>query len=388
VAGVPVDPTASYTVAADVIGGVDYQYIKLDAGAPGAALPVNATAPLPVAVSGAVQISGTVTAGAGTTVVSLTGSALVSGTVTVGNGVSVTIQQGASVSAVVSGTVTAIGVSTEVSGTITVQVSGVVPVITQASASVTALPVIWSTAAVLGISSIVPVTTAASVSVSGIPVWMNPTQGVQVSGWSTVVSGLVSVTGVSLNVVVSGPVSISAMPAISISVSAILGTLVTIVALPYTAVNPAPSASTGLVVLSKDFTRIPFQIYVSSTIVGASTTLLMTVYTNNTIATTGASFFVPGSRMRVLAMNVVAVSSVVASAAVLAILYGTAAVSISVTATVGIGAAIPYFPVATSQWVLQGIRQDGPLPATTMGLGLIQGTSHTIQNLVITGYLF
>ena len=87
-------------------------------------------------------------------------------------------------------------------------------------------------------------------------------------------------------------------------------------------------------------------------------------------------------------MNVVAVSSAVVSQAMLAVLYGTAAASLSVTATVGVGAILPYLPAATAQFNLNGMWNDGPPAATSIALGLIQGTSHAIQAFVISGYLF
>jgi hypothetical protein len=212
------------------------------------------------------------------------------------------------------------------------------------------------------------------------------------------------------------------MPAVSVTVSAVLGTIVTVLAanvslsavaaslvfgtvltvqnvtnmsslvtivnLPYVTTAVPIQSSTGLVVIAKNVSQVPFQIIVTSTVVGASTTLLMTVYTANTLATAGASFFVGGSRLRINNMYVVAVSSVVASQANLALLYGTAAASLSVTATVGIGAQLVYFPGATGQFQLQGVAIDGPVAATSIALGLIQGASHTIQGFVITGILF
>jgi hypothetical protein len=183
---VGVNQTASYTVAADVIGTIAYQRVKLEVGSDGTALgDVGATNPLPVtgtvsvsqttvvsgtvSVSGAVQVSGAV---------SISAMPAVSGTVTVN-----TIAVGFSVNALVTGAV-----------------------------SVSAMPGV-------SIVGIVPVTTQASVSVTGLPVWLNPTQAVVVN---TIAAGF------SVNALVTGPVSISAMPAVSVSVSAVLGTVVTL----------------------------------------------------------------------------------------------------------------------------------------------------------------
>jgi hypothetical protein len=61
---------ATAVVATDDVGGVHYQRVKLDAGADGVSLPVDATNPLPVAgavtVPAGVAVTGTVTANAGT----------------------------------------------------------------------------------------------------------------------------------------------------------------------------------------------------------------------------------------------------------------------------------------------------------------------------------
>src|SRR3990172_1333689 len=82
---VPVNPSASYTVAADEIGAVAYQRVKLNVGISGTtSLDVGATTPLPVTVSGTALVS-------------------------MVPGVSVTVQDGVSVSAQVSGTVTVNG---------------------------------------------------------------------------------------------------------------------------------------------------------------------------------------------------------------------------------------------------------------------------------------
>ena len=119
-----------------------------------------------------VVVTGTVTAGAGTTVVSLTGSALVSGAVSI---------------------------------------SAMPSVAFSANFVTTAIP---------------------SASATGVVIWVGGGQSttafpVVVTGTVTAGAGttVVSLTGSAL---VSGAVSISAMPAVSISVSAVLGTVVTL----------------------------------------------------------------------------------------------------------------------------------------------------------------
>lgn len=459
---IPVDPTASYTVAADVIGVVGYQRVKLNIGIDGvASSDVGATTPLPVSgtvqvstgtvsVSGQVQVSGAVSISV-MPAVSISVSAALGTVITILGTQVVTVVQASATPVWITGTVVAGAGTTVISGTVTAipadrttalpsvsATGGVVWIantgaqITTASPGATATGVvIWianpttftavvtvsvSISPTVNISGVTPVTTQTSVSVAGHPVWWAPGAlvGISVSqALGTVITVLgtqiVSVVpGVSVNALVTGVVSVSVLPAVSISVSAVLGTvitvlgtvlvsirvsqvlgtLITVVDLPYVSTGAMAASSTGLIVLSKLFTRIPFQIVISSTVVGASTTLLMTVYTGNTIATTGASFFVAASRMRVQNIQVAAVSSAVLQGAALALIYGTAAASLSVTATVGIGPQLPYLPAATSQFGIAGFELDGPPAATTVGVGLIQGTSHTIQYAVISGYLF
>lgn len=366
---VPVTPSASYTVAADVLTGIAYQRVKVQVGADGVVGDVDVTNPFPVLgtvqVSGAVQISGAV---------SISVMPAVSGTVTVGTVI------GTQVVSVVPGVSVNVG-----------QLANAV--VTTTASSGQSGQVVW-----LGQNQATVTITGVSIGISG-PVSISVMPAVSISV-SAVLGTVITVLGA---VNVSGVVSVSVLPAVSISVSAVLGTVVTLLGTvlasivqpvivtfsnQFMATGPQAASSSAMVVVPKDYTRIPFQIIVSSTIAGASSTFLMTVYTNNTIATTGASFMVFASRMRVLSMNVVAVSSVVQSMALIGVLYAVAAVSLSVTATVGIGAIIAYLPAATSFNNLQGLALDGAPAATTVGVGLIQGTSHTVQAIVISGFLF
>lgn len=128
-----------------------------------------------------------------------------------------TLAAGFSVNALVTGVVS-VSVLPAVSLSVSAVLGTVITILgTQVVSVVPGLSVLAS------ISGVVPVTTAASVSVTGLPVWLNPTQGV--------------------NALVSGPVSISAMPAISVSVSAVLGTVVTL--LGTVAVNVVAGALGG-----------------------------------------------------------------------------------------------------------------------------------------------
>lgn len=264
------------------------------------------------------------------------------------------------------------------------------------------------------IVGVVPVTTAASVSVTGLPVWLNPTQAVVVN---TIAAGF------SVNALVTGAVSISAMPAVAISVSAVLGTIITQLGTQMVSVVPGLSVSavvsgtvtnnianivpvttaasvsvTGLPVWLNPTQQVsiasvqlqPVNIMLSSTVVGSSTTLLMTVYTGATFVTTGASFWVvpAGKVFRIMAMNLVNVSSAVLGNGRLVVVVGTAAASVSVVATAGVAAALPYMIQGTAAiWNREGIVAD-IAAGTTVGVGVMGGTSQAIQAGVISGYLF
>ncbi len=226
------------TIAAENIGSVEYQRVKLVQGDVGSSGPIAGTsgvaapgqmglvvAPLPgqsvtiqqgasvvAQVSGAVQVSGPVLVTGAVSISALppvAGTVQVSGPVEVSGAVSVVALPAVSlsVSAALGTVITILG--TQV---VTLAAGGNVTLVGTVGASLVA-PV--------SVSGIVPVTTQASVSVAGLPVWMSPTQQVAVGNIASLASlstilNPVSVTGVSLNVVVSGPVSISAMPGVSL----------------------------------------------------------------------------------------------------------------------------------------------------------------------------
>lgn len=308
------------------------------------------------------------------------------------------------------------------------RIPGIQVVTAQTSVSVSGFPVYFQPGALIAAST--------ALSITGVSI-------------GAVVSGVVSVSvlpaiSISVSAVLGTIITISGLPAISISVSAILGTVIAISNLAsvgtitavvgvsnvtnvasigtITAVVGVSNvtnvasvgtvtaivgvsnvtllvgaagttalvhpSSTGLPVINKDIFRQPFQIIVSSTIAGASSTLFMNIYTNGTQVTTGASFWVPGSRIRILGMVVQAVSSAVLSQANFAVICGTAAASLSVTATVGIVAILPYMPAATANYAAFDMQLDGPAGATTLALAMLIGTSHTIQAAMIQGFMF
>ena len=361
----------------------------------GVGFSVNALVTGPVSISAMPAISHPAISGVIASSVPATSIALgmpvwiVGGQTATGVPVLVTI---ASQTTVVSGLVSVTGVSLNVVVSGAVSISQIAPsmtigtIVTVLGAVVNTIAAGFSVNALVtgnvGITNVLPVTTQVSVSVSGLPVWMNPTQGVTILGTqivsqTTVVSGLVSVTGVSLNVVVSGPVSISVMPAVSISVSAALGTVITVL---------------GTQIVSVASVQLqPFLMILSSTVVGSNTSMLMTIHTGNTFVATGTSAYaVPGGKvLRIMQMYVILQSSAVLGNGRLVILLGTATASLSVTSTVGFAAALPYVIPSGVSMVYQrdGIVAD-IAAGTSIVPAVIGGTTMSIGGGVISGYLF
>lgn len=137
--------------------------------------------------------------------------------------------------------------------------------------------------------------------------------------------------------------------------------------------------------------RIPVVINVSKSVaVPADGTLLMTIYIGGTLRTTGVAVFqIPADKtFRVNQMNMVALTSAVLGQANLAVLLGTAAASMSVTSTVGIAAILPYaIQASTTPFQAMGLSAD-IVGGTTVALGAMSGTSHTVVGAVVQGYLF
>ena len=406
--------TTGVTVAVDIVGSTSYQRVKLVDGTPDSTTPIAGTTGVPAAastglvvavkpgVSVSAQVSGSVT---------VLGTALVS----VVPGVSVTIQQGASVTG-------------------TVSLVGVVPVTTAASVSVSGLPIWINPTAALGtvvtVLSTVNVaivagaggggsvtTTAPGITATGQVMWV-------VGGQSTTVSPvfvsvptvqsiltIVTVLGTQIVSVVPG-VSVTIQQGATVTIQSALSTIVTILGTQIVSVVPGLSVSAvvsgtvtvnaGVSVTIQQGASItgtvsglqvanqPVVILLSSTIVGSSTTMLMTIYTGATFVTTGASFYVvpAGKTFRIMAMQVIAVSSAVLGNARLCVLVATAAVSVSVTATVGIPAALAYAIQASTTPFAMGAYAADVAAGTTVGVGVQGGTSHSIVGGVIAGYLF
>lgn len=292
-------PTAGVSIAAEEIGGVEFQLVKIVDGAAGSSSPVIATSGVPaagsvglvvavkpgvsvsaqvagsVAISGVAQVSGTVSVSAMPAVsgtvqvsgpVSVPSVTVVSTIVTLLGTVLISVAPSATVGTIiaVSG-VTAVSVVSTIGtllGTVAVNVVAggagggsvtVAPPSISATGQIvwivggqgtTANPVVvtgtvsaGAGTTVVSLQSIVPVTTAASVSVSGLPVWLNPTQQVVVSG----LAGH-SVTG-SVNIVSTAVVTL----ATGGTIATILGTQL---------VSVAASAIVGTIVAVSGVTAV------------------------------------------------------------------------------------------------------------------------------------
>ncbi len=164
-------------------------------------------------------------------------------------------------------------------------------------------------------------------------------------------------------------------------------------AITVTQLTPLTLGATSAVIgtVSPDVAQTPVVIFVSKSVaVPTDATLMMTVHTGGTAVTAGASFWVvpSGKTFRIQAMNVIGLTSAVLSNANLAVLLGTAAASLSVTSTVGVAAVLPYaIQASTTPFSLGGFKND-VVGGTTIALGCMGGTSHTIVGAVIQGYLF
>ncbi len=365
-------------------------------------------------------------------------NALVTGPVSVSNVVPVTTAASVSVTGLpvwlnptqqvaVSGLV---GVSVNALVTGPVSISNVVPVTTAASVSVTGLPIWWNptaqvvvsglvghsvtgsvnivSQALVSIAGVVAVTTAASVSVTGMPVWLNPTQPINISAVVPVTTqASVSVTGIPVwwnptaTIVVSGQVvatttQTAATGALmwlgatqTMAIVSTVGTVASILNFPYVTTAWATGVSTAELVIAKDVARTNWICNITATQGGASSMMLFTVMTGNTTgAAAGTSLYVvPAGRILCIQnVFIVAVSSAILGPAQLVVVVGSAAASISLTATVGMALVMPYAMQATTAFYNKpalGYVSAG----STMGIA-ISGTSHSIIGAVLDGYLF
>ena len=290
-----------------------------------------------------VVITGTVTAGAGTTVVSVTGSVLVSGTVSV-SAVGLWTS-----TAVTTGTAQAVWIMNPT--TVTVTING-------------------TTTGTVSLLSIVPVTTQVSVSVSGIPVWFNAGALVSVSG-TAVVS---VVPGLSVSAVVSGTISNS-----GILFSTGLATV----------------ASTGQIVIAKDFARAPVQIFMTATAVAQSVNkYLFTIWTGATGAPAAAgttSWAVPaGKVLRLNNIQIAMTSSAVLGGSV-QVFVGVGATASMISASISTQLQVLKIQVfGTAAMVSAGLfgAQADVQAGESICVFIAASTAVVSRACIIQGYLF
>ena len=375
-----VNPTASYTVAADVIGTVGYQRVKVAVGADGTAVDVDITAPMPV------QVSGYTTA-----VV-----AQASGTVTVNNGVSVTIQQGVSVTAAVTGNVTVAGQVT-VATQLGTQVVSVVP-----GVSVN----------VGGLANVVVTTAEPAVNASGIAVWnmglMETTAAPDAGATGQVVwvaGSVVQAAGASVVAQVSGAVTVatqlgtqvvSVVPGVSVNVGGLATALVTTTAvttgtaMAVWIMNPTQAAAVSVSINATMAYKTPVIVRVAvNAAVVPDTKIAFSVFANGTNVVGTTSWVVPaGKTFEIVGGAIYAKTSAVISFAALAIAAETATASVSVTSTMNLAFVMPYgITAATAGFSVVGAQQD-IAAGTSIGMLVLGGTTHSHIGGAIYGYLF
>ena len=341
------------------------------------------------------QISGTVT---------ITPTTITVNTAATIAGASVTIQQGASVSAVVSGTVTNIPANQT---TLPPSVSATGQQIwVVGGQSTTAFPVVitgtvtaGAGTTVVSVSGVAATTTASGLSgVAGMPVWVaNPTAltvSVTVSNITvtTVVSGTVSVSNTVAITIPSFMVTTAPNPAVGAT-----GLMVYNADLDVTAGQPAAGA-TGQVgyiagTVAVVIPRIGFMMMVSSTpAISAGTTLLFTVWTGSTLAGAGLTQYVvpAGKRVAINAIyGVLGSSASTGRSCMLAIQAAGASGSLTSAnqATVGLVAAIMMQNSAVQTYGsiigLNGYVDGG----MTMGMFFTMASSITVSQFLVQGFL-
>ena len=371
---------------------------------------VRVAGSVPVVVSGTITVAGgsiTVVTQLGTAVVSvvpgLSVSAQVSGTVSVSGTVAVTMNTLATVLTIlgtqVVSVVPGLSVSAQVSGTITIN-----PTILTVNTAPTVAGASVTVQAGVSVTVVTQLGTQVVTVVPGVSVVA------QVSGTITV-SNVVSVTGTSLNVVASGTVTVSnGTTVVSGTITVISGASVsaqvsgTVSYIPvYRTTTSPPVAATGAVVwlaggqnpsgqpvLTYDVSHTPVVFMVSSTVAGQNTTMAFTVYTGGTLVVAGTTAYpVPAGRnLRINQVGVIAQSSAVLSGAQFVVLLGTATASMSITTTVGIAAMVPFaIAAAPGQYIAHPLAAD-VVAGTSVGLGVLGGTSCSVLGAVVQGYLY
>ncbi len=403
-------------VAVDLVGTTNFQQIKLAAGSTGMTVPIDATSGVPHASSMGLVVAlkdganvtvvagpttftvntgpTTLTVNTAPTIAGASVVAQVSGTVTISPtvltvntaatiaGASVTIQQGASVSAVVSGTVAISIPVSQALGTI-IAVSGV-----------TAVSVVSTVGTVLGtvrvshvanagdpifVSQVNPpaggggsVTVAPpNISATGQIMWVVGGQSTTANPVfiSHVATQVVSVVpGLSVSAVVSGTV------AISIPVSQALGTIITILGTQIVSVVPGVSVNLGSLATVVGTTTAVSGATGPIVWLGASQSVLISTQVSGTVAISIPVSQALGTVITVLGTQIVTL----ATGGTIATLLGTVNVAMATTAAavvtqtaIGVTGALVY--LAASQTILQSVSVSVSVSVLNSGTIAVSG---------------
>lgn len=340
--------------------------------------------------------------------VSISVSAVLGTVITILGTQVVSVVPGLSVSGVVSGTVTAVvtgPVSISAMPAISISVSAILGTVvtllgtvlvsqaglkfTTATPTVTETgPVVWLantvtvtvTATVTGsliISGIAIVTTQASVSVSGLPVWMNPTQGVLANISVSAALGTV--------ITILGTQVVSVVPGVSV--------LASLSAAPNVVAGLA-SGATGIPVWPGTPAYSPVVIYITSTAIAQSAAVyLMTVWTGGIVAAAGTTAYpVPaGKNLRIRNIQFAINSSAVTGGTVVVMAVGATATASHVSGSVATQPHIAMLQMLVSAGVIAGSIDGGQgdlIAATTLAIVIQASTAAQAVGGIIQGYLF
>jgi hypothetical protein len=367
--------------------------------APGASVTVVTqlgTAVVTLATGGSVTLVGTVGVSeiktALSTVVTILGTAIV--TLATGGTVAIIAPGSTTGSSGMSGVLVWLGASQTVIASIPVsQTVGTIIAIS----GVTAVSAVSTIVTILG-TQIVTLATGGTIAtllgVQIVSVTVSAVLGTVITLLGTVAVSAALVSTVGTIIAVSGVTAVSVVSTVGtivtvLTVVTLLGTVIVTQVGVYTTAM-ATGASTGLVVVAKDFARIPFYIRLSSTVIGSNTTMLMTIHTGNTFVATGTSAYaVPaGQVLCIYAAGIGAILSAVTTVAMLVLVLGTATASISFTSTAATVPVCLFAATVGTTFVNVDARAIYVSGGTTLCAGMHGGTSCSIVGGFMLGYLF
>jgi hypothetical protein len=251
------------------------------------------------------------------------------------------------------------------------------------------------TVSVLGVA---PVTTQASVSVTGLPVWWNNTAAVSVNnGVSvTLATGTVSLAGTAVVTLATGGTIATLLGTVNVAAqgtAAVTGTIQNVASVSTILGTQIVTLATGGTVAALDVGRTNVLITVVSTSVGISgTTMPFGLFVGLSVPVSGTtSWVVPaGKTFRVLSVDLIAQNSVTTAPALVR-LYVLASTALPTwTSTVPVVAGVAVQPVSATVAYSACAVQVADVPAgATVGLAHTIGTSGaSVVVGAVRGYLF